>query len=63
MHYITHGTEGERILKEEGLPENLWRFAAHHTGVGLSKQDIINQHLPLPAADYFAETDEELLVM
>lgn len=62
-HYITHGIEGERILKEEGIPENLWRFAAHHTGVGLSKQDIINQHLPLPVADYFADTDEQLLVM
>jgi uncharacterized protein len=63
VHYITHGNEGERILRKEGLPENIWRFAAHHTGVGLSKQDIINQKLPLPIVDYFAETDEELLIM
>ncbi len=61
--YIAHGIEGERILREEGLPENIWRFAAHHTGVGLSKKDVINQKLPLPIADYFAETDEELLIM
>lgn len=62
-NYITHGSEGEAILKKEGLPENIWRFAAHHTGVGLSKQDIVDQKLPLPVADYFAETDEELLIM
>jgi uncharacterized protein len=63
VNYITHGTEGEAILKKEGLPENIWRFAAHHTGVGLSKQDVIDQKLPLPIADYLAETDEELLIM
>jgi uncharacterized protein len=63
VKYITHGTEGEAILKNEGFPEKLWRFASHHTGVGLTKADVINQKLPLPEADYLAETDEELLVM
>lgn len=63
VHYITHGTEGERILKAEGMPEEIWRFAAHHTGVGLTKQDVVGQKLPLPIADYLAGTDEELLVM
>jgi len=63
VHYITHGTEGERILKSESLPEVIWRFAAHHTGVGLTKADITAQKLPLPIADYLAETDEELLIM
>jgi uncharacterized protein len=62
-NYITHGMEGERILKEESMPEVIWRFASHHTGVGLTKEDIVNQKLPLPASDYLAETDEELLIM
>lgn len=62
-HYITHGLEGEGILKAEGLPELIWRFASHHTGVGLTKQDVINQQLPLPVEDYLATTDEEALVM
>ncbi len=62
-HYITHGVEGERILKAEGMPEEIWRFAAHHTGVGLTKQDVISHKLPLPIIDYLAETDEELLIM
>lgn len=63
VNYITHGTEGEVILKNEGMPRDVVRFAAHHTGVGLSKQDVIKQKLPLPVSDYLAETDEELLIM
>lgn len=63
VQYITHGTEGEKILKNENFPETIWRFATHHTGVGLTKQDIINQKAPIPVADYLAETDEELLIM
>ena len=63
VHYITHGTEGETILKNEGYPESIWRFASHHTGVGLSSQDITDQNLPLPPRNYLAESDEELLVM
>lgn len=63
VHYITHGIEGERILKQEGLPRDIWRFAAHHTGVGLTKKDITDQKLALPAMDYLAETDEERLIM
>ncbi len=63
VQYITHGIEGEKILKKENFPEAIWRFAAHHTGVGLTKQDVINQKLPLPAANYLAESNEELLIM
>ncbi len=61
--YITHGIKGEAILQNEGFPETIWRFASHHTGVGLSKKDIVDQKLPLPLEDYLAETDEELLIM
>jgi uncharacterized protein len=62
-HYITHGIEGEAILQREGFPEAVWRFAAHHTGVGITRQDIVRQKLPLPANDYLAESAEEQLVM
>lgn len=31
--------------------------------MGLSRQDVISQGLPLPPADYLAETGEETLVM
>ncbi|HEV2403793.1 MAG TPA: HD domain-containing protein [Candidatus Saccharimonadales bacterium] len=63
IHYITHGIRGEAILREEGFPETICRFASHHTGVGLTKQDIVSQKLPLPLQDYEAETKEEELIM
>ena len=63
VNYITHGTEGEKILKKEGFSEAIWRIAAHHTGVGLSKLDVVRQKLPLPIADYQAKSDEEQLIM
>ena len=61
--YIKHGIEGYALLREEGFEEYLCRFASHHTGVGLTEQEILEDHLPIPPADYFAETPEETLVM
>ncbi|HEX7368119.1 MAG TPA: HD domain-containing protein [Candidatus Saccharimonadales bacterium] len=60
---IRHGVIGELILKSEDMPETVWRFASHHTGIGLTKKDVIKQRLPIPAADYTAQTDEEQLIM
>ena len=62
-NYIRHGVLGYELLQEEGLPEAICRFASHHTGVGLTREDVIAQRLPLPPADYLAETGEERLVM
>jgi len=61
--YIRHGVLGYDLLREEGLPEVICRFASHHTGTGLSREDVLRQELPLPPADYLAETPEEVLVM
>lgn len=60
---VRHGTIGEQILKDEGFPEALYRCASHHTGVGLTEQDVIDQKLPIPVGDYTAKTDEERLIM
>jgi uncharacterized protein len=62
-NYIRHGLVGYELLRAEGLPETICRFASHHTGVGLSRDDVIAQRLPIPPADYLAETGEERLVM
>src|ERR1700721_77941 len=59
VNYIRHGILGYELLVQEGLPEAICRFASHHTGVGLTRDDVIAQRLPLPAADYPAETDGE----
>jgi uncharacterized protein len=62
-NYLRHGLLGDELLAAEGLPDTICRFASHHTGVGLSHDDVRNQHLPLPVADYLAESGEEQLVM
>lgn len=61
--YIRHGVEGHALLAEAGLAPELCRFASCHTGVGITREDVIRQRLPLPEADYVARTPEERLVM
>jgi uncharacterized protein len=61
--YIRHGLLGYDMLRAEGLPEAVCRFALRHTGVGITREDVLRQELPLPPADYVAETPEETLVM
>jgi uncharacterized protein len=61
--YIRHGVLGHELLRDEGFPEEICRFCSCHTGVGLSRDDIRRQGLPLPVADYLPETGEEELVM
>lgn len=62
-NYIRHGILGHALLRDLGFPEQVSRFCSHHTGVGLSREDVLWQGLPLPAGDYLAESDEERLVM
>jgi uncharacterized protein len=62
-NYLRHGVLGHALLRELGFPESLCRFCSHHTGVGLSRDDVLRQGLPLPAGDYLADTEEERLVM
>jgi uncharacterized protein len=61
--YVRHGLLGHELLSEEGFAEAICRFCSHHTGMGLSRDDVLSQGLPLPVADYLAETSEEQLVM
>jgi uncharacterized protein len=61
--YMRHGVLGYQLLAEAGYPEAIRRFASRHTGVGITREDVIRQELPLPPADYVAETPEEALVM
>lgn len=61
--YVRHGVLGHELLREEGLPESLCRFCSHHTGVGITREDVLRQGLPLPPRDYLAESAEEELVM
>jgi uncharacterized protein len=62
-NYVRHGVLGHALLRGLGFPEAVSRFCSHHTGVGLNREDVLRQGLPLPAGDYLADTDEERLVM
>ncbi|GLZ03991.1 phosphohydrolase [Actinomadura sp. NBRC 104412] len=61
--YIQHGLLGHDLLRDLGFPETLCRFCSHHTGMGLTRDDVLRQALPIPVADYLAESAEERLVM
>ncbi|WP_066373093.1 HD domain-containing protein [Herbidospora mongoliensis] len=61
--YLRHGILGHELLRAEGFPEVICRFCSCHTGVGLTRDDVRKQGLPIPVADYLAETPEEELVM
>lgn len=61
--YLRHGVLGAELLREVGLPEALRRFCCRHTGVGITRDDVVRLRLPLPARDFCAETGEEHVVM
>lgn len=59
--YICHGYLGREILDDLGLH----RYALvceHHTGAGLTEEEIIAQQLPIPHRDMLPTTIEEKLV-
>ena len=61
--YLTHGIRGEVILTRAGIDPRIARIASHHTGVGITRSEIRERNLPLPDADFLANTIEEELVM
>jgi uncharacterized protein len=61
--YVRHGLLGDELLAGLGFDGTLRRFCSHHTGVGITRDDVLRQGLPLPPRDYLAETEEERLVM
>lgn len=61
--YIQHGILGEKLLQQAGFAVEICRFASHHTGVGLTKEQIVANNLPLPQQNYLAENLAEELIM
>lgn len=45
--YICHGYLGREILEQEGLPQHAM-VCERHIGVGLTRNDILNQQLDVP---------------
>lgn len=61
--YILHGLLGYELLRDEGVDEELARFCRNHTGLGLTRETVLAQRLPLPPADYVPDNPEQEIVM
>lgn len=61
LPYICHGVQGRKILDSLGLPRHAL-VCERHTGSGLTKEDILEQGLPLPLRDMTPQTIEEKAV-
>lgn len=60
--YICHGMIGSRMLTWSGVEHRYARVCARHTGAGLTCNDIVSQHLPLPPVSLLPETLEEQVI-
>lgn len=61
--YVQHGVLGHELLASLGFPVEVCRFASCHTGVGITRDDVVRQALPIPVDDYLPRTPEEELVL
>jgi uncharacterized protein len=59
--YLAHGYLGRRLLDYEGYPDHAL-VCERHVGVGISKEEIINNKLPLPKYDMLPVTIEEQII-
>lgn len=60
--YICHGILGAALIRDHGLDEKYARVAERHTGSGITADEVLAQHLPIPTADYLPETMLEKLI-
>lgn len=59
-NYIAHGYLGYKILKGEGYPEKVARYAATHTATGFTVDDFERETIPLyPKQNWIPITLEE----
>lgn len=59
--YICHGHLGAQLLRAEGLERHAL-VCERHTGVGLTKEQIVQNGWPLPAVDMLPVSVEEQLI-
>jgi len=59
--YIRHGILGREIIESEGFPKHAV-VCERHTGVGLTREEVEQQDLPLPKRDFMPITLEEKII-
>lgn len=61
LPYLAHGYLGRKILEDEGYPKHAL-VCERHVGVGISKENIIENDLPLPHRDMRPQSIEEEII-
>jgi len=59
--YLAHGYLGCELITSLGFPEH-GLVCERHTGVGITKEEVIEKGLPLPPRDFIPETVEEQII-
>jgi len=59
--YIRHGVLGREILEAEGLPRHAL-VCERHTGAGITREEVLENGLPLPDRDYMPLSLEEKII-
>lgn len=59
--YICHAPAGRALLEHEGLERHAL-VAERHIGLGIAREEIIQQQLPLPRRDMLCESLEEKII-
>lgn len=59
---IKHGIRGAEILRSENIDESVAGICETHIGIGITKEDIEKQSLPLPKKDFIPITKEEKII-
>ncbi|NEG70500.1 HD domain-containing protein [Bifidobacterium choloepi] len=62
-NYIKHGIIGYNLLLDMGVDESIAEFARNHTGVGLTREQVLAEGLPIPPDDYVPVNLEQEVVM
>lgn len=60
--YVCHGFLGRELLDNLGLPPAYGLVCERHTGAGITRENILNNQLPLPARDMVPVSLEEKII-
>jgi len=61
LPYLAHGYKGREMLERHHLPRHAL-VCERHTGVGIRREEVIRDRLPIPVRDYVPESDEEVVI-
>jgi uncharacterized protein len=59
--YIRHGIIGRQMLERDGFPDHAL-VCERHVGIGITREEIVAQGLPLPVRDMVPQTIEEIII-